>query len=329
MTEETENTNPQPRRKQPALLRPVKNRMLLGVCAAYGNYFSMDPLIIRLIFLVSLFFGYWGIILYVVSAIVIRDERTVSPEGQQTAAEDPSEITYTPEKLSDRLTGGVFLSIFGLYLLFRNLGLLSLLPLPSFILELLMPGFLVAAGTYMLYRNDIARDRSGNSLVILTAYVLILSGLMYLLNLAGFVRIDSAGVTAYSFLVFGIASVYMNMNSGRKWILFVSACIFFTGVELFVLEKFEIIGSGSIIFPSLLMIPGLGFLMVFIDQPQHRKEIVYSIVLICLSALIIIFYRSVQLISLINSVFTELRDYYPAALIVLGLVLIFVKPARR
>ncbi|KRN90329.1 PspC domain-containing protein [Ligilactobacillus ceti] len=40
------------------LIRPIKGRMLLGVCAGLGRYFKIDPKIIRVAWLVLLLLGF-------------------------------------------------------------------------------------------------------------------------------------------------------------------------------------------------------------------------------------------------------------------------------
>jgi phage shock protein C len=57
-------------------LRKNNDRMIFGVCGALGEYFSMDPVILRLAFVVgALAFG-TGILLYLILAIVIPSQTT-------------------------------------------------------------------------------------------------------------------------------------------------------------------------------------------------------------------------------------------------------------
>lgn len=55
-------------------LKRAKNSILGGVCAGFGNYFGIDPVIVRLIWLMTaLSFGV-GIITYIVAWIIIPEE---------------------------------------------------------------------------------------------------------------------------------------------------------------------------------------------------------------------------------------------------------------
>ena len=58
------------------LYRSEKNKMIAGVCGGIGEYFDVDPTIIRLAWAVlsvpTAFFG--GIMLYIVAAIIIPNQ---------------------------------------------------------------------------------------------------------------------------------------------------------------------------------------------------------------------------------------------------------------
>ncbi len=59
-------------RKQ--LMRPRQGRMVAGVCAGLGDYFGMDPNLVRLIFAALVIFGGAGALLYLVAWLVIPEE---------------------------------------------------------------------------------------------------------------------------------------------------------------------------------------------------------------------------------------------------------------
>jgi len=58
------------------LLRSKKNRMIAGVCAGIGDYFGVDPTVIRLVWVLLTFFsGGVGVLAYVIAWVII-------PEGK-------------------------------------------------------------------------------------------------------------------------------------------------------------------------------------------------------------------------------------------------------
>ncbi len=52
-------------------LRKSDDRKIFGVCGGLGEYFEIDPTMIRIAFLVSIIFFGTGLLLYVILAIVM------------------------------------------------------------------------------------------------------------------------------------------------------------------------------------------------------------------------------------------------------------------
>ena len=52
------------------LYRSKENKKIAGICMGIGDYFDIDPIIIRLLFLVALFLG-GGLIVYILAWIII------------------------------------------------------------------------------------------------------------------------------------------------------------------------------------------------------------------------------------------------------------------
>ena len=60
--------------EQKKLLRSIHNRMVCGVCGGIGNYFNVDPTLIRLVWVLASFFGGSGLLVYIIAAIIIPEE---------------------------------------------------------------------------------------------------------------------------------------------------------------------------------------------------------------------------------------------------------------
>jgi len=56
------------------LYRSRNQRMLFGVCGGLGEYFKIDPTLVRLAFVVASLMGGPGLIAYVVLLIVVPEE---------------------------------------------------------------------------------------------------------------------------------------------------------------------------------------------------------------------------------------------------------------
>jgi phage shock protein C len=80
------------------LYRSRTNRMISGVCAGLGDFFSIDPTVVRLIFVIVGIAGWVfpAVLIYLVMAIVIPEEpgRYVPPPMPATPV--PSEKPVEP-----------------------------------------------------------------------------------------------------------------------------------------------------------------------------------------------------------------------------------------
>ena len=50
-----------------------RNRMLCGVCGGIGEYFHIDPTVVRLLWIIFSVLGGCGILAYIIAAIVIPE----------------------------------------------------------------------------------------------------------------------------------------------------------------------------------------------------------------------------------------------------------------
>ena len=139
------------------LYRSVREKMLGGVAAGVAEYFDIDPTIVRLIFVLSIFVGGAGIIAYIIMWIVVPKgpfvpynmNANIPPQNQEPATETDSNSTNggssgtepaTPPKTETPpdpnpdysqshkmhhekhgVTWGIVLVVFGLFLLANNM----------------------------------------------------------------------------------------------------------------------------------------------------------------------------------------------------------------
>ena len=68
---------------QPKLYRSVDDRWVAGVCGGLGRHFNIDPILIRIAFILAIMSGF-GLVVYIVLAIFVE--------------EDPSSLEYSPPR---------------------------------------------------------------------------------------------------------------------------------------------------------------------------------------------------------------------------------------
>lgn len=98
--------------KNKKLYRSQSNRMIGGVCGGFAEYFSIDPTIVRLIWIAITFFGGLGIVIYIASLIIIPANPDQSPaDASQKLIRDKN------------LFWGSLLIIIGIFLVLKQMGM--------------------------------------------------------------------------------------------------------------------------------------------------------------------------------------------------------------
>lgn len=73
---------PVPEPSKPLLRRSRGDRVLFGVAGGLGRYLGIDPILVRIAFVLLALFGGSGLLLYVIGLIVIPEERPGEPVGE-------------------------------------------------------------------------------------------------------------------------------------------------------------------------------------------------------------------------------------------------------
>lgn len=143
----------QPTRK---LYRSTTNRWIAGVCGGLAEYFSIDPIIVRIVFLVLTPSGGLGIWLYIILWIFVPTEQQAQgpPERQATVA--GPEMKNQAQQLADHLhrRGEARTFIGALLIIIGGLALANtLLPWRIFQWSYLWPLIIVALGLAIIFRR--------------------------------------------------------------------------------------------------------------------------------------------------------------------------------
>ena len=69
------------------LYRSIKDPKIAGVCSGIAEYFNIDPVLVRILFVFMLFFGMMGFFIYIALAILIPKE-PINPEIQDPNTEN-------------------------------------------------------------------------------------------------------------------------------------------------------------------------------------------------------------------------------------------------
>jgi len=81
------------------LYRSRSDRIIWGVCGGLAKYFDMDPTIVRVVVVLSIFLGSFGIWAYIILAIVVPLEGSKAAEPKDTIKENVEEMKETASEL--------------------------------------------------------------------------------------------------------------------------------------------------------------------------------------------------------------------------------------
>jgi phage shock protein PspC (stress-responsive transcriptional regulator) len=132
-----------------SLYRCRHDRRIAGVAAGVAEFFDLDPTLVRLVWFLSIFFGGFGLLLYIVMAIIVPNE----PLSDEELRAESSIDAASPHRHAGRSgNGGVGMTFVGIALIaFGALALAN-----TFFVEwgysgsFLWPGFILAIGVLLL-----------------------------------------------------------------------------------------------------------------------------------------------------------------------------------
>ncbi|MGI6308000.1 MAG: PspC domain-containing protein [Dethiobacteria bacterium] len=101
--------------------RSRKNRVIAGVAGGLGEYFDVDVVIVRILFVLAVFLGGGGLLAYIIAWIVIPEEKIAGEELDSSVEYHEEKNEWDPETRSKRQRNAGFLLIgLGVFLLSRR-----------------------------------------------------------------------------------------------------------------------------------------------------------------------------------------------------------------
>ena len=141
------------------------DRVIEGVCGGLAEYFGIDSVIVRLIFVVLLFINGIGFFIYIILAIIMPKPEKLDQFPKETIRENVQEIgvrvkeagegfgTAFSKNYEDKHSHragwfGIFLILIGIILLLDNLNLIR-----WFDKDLLWPVIIIFIGAWLLIKR--------------------------------------------------------------------------------------------------------------------------------------------------------------------------------
>lgn len=132
--------------QQARLMRSETERMIGGVCGGLAEYLGVDPVLVRLAFVVLFLASGLGLVIYAVLWLVMPTPSRLQPAIRimdEAAGAEP-EALKSSSRFSPAATVGLLLIVFGAFFLLSEAGWLH---------SAFWPLILIAAGIFYLVRR--------------------------------------------------------------------------------------------------------------------------------------------------------------------------------
>jgi phage shock protein C len=143
---------------QKQLYRSRETRMIAGIAGGLADYFDLDVSLVRLFWIITIFFGGGGILAYLIAWVVIPEENSVSYRNEaddfqqgEDGPEKPKTVIYETtavhqDKIKKLSSVGVILIALGIIILFKD-------NLPWHMVKFLWPVALIGLGLFLLIKR--------------------------------------------------------------------------------------------------------------------------------------------------------------------------------
>jgi phage shock protein C len=137
------------------LYRSNSNKVFAGVCGGIAEYFDVDPVVIRILFVLMVLFGGTGVVLYI-AAIFIVPKR---PFFFSDAPPVSSDMKQGPKNESVRNWFGIALVVIGILLLLANMEVFHFFDFVENTFDLIFPVLLIILGMAIIYYRQSRPDQ--------------------------------------------------------------------------------------------------------------------------------------------------------------------------
>ena len=129
--------------QQASLMRSESDKMLVGVCGGLADYLNVDPVLVRLAFVVLFLASGIGLAIYALLWIILPTTSRAQPviRVMDESVGDPAQLK---SRLSPAATVGIILILFGSFFLLSQMGWVN---------SAFWPLVLIGAGLFYLIRR--------------------------------------------------------------------------------------------------------------------------------------------------------------------------------
>lgn len=143
------------------LYRSQTNKVFAGVCGGLAEYFDVDPVVLRVLFVLMVLFGGTGIVLYIAAIFIVPKKPFVF--GEPTVTTAAGSVPVTPASTTNvRNWFGIALVSVGVILLLANLDVFHFFNFIEGAFEFIFPVLLIIGGMAVIYYRQSQTENLNN-----------------------------------------------------------------------------------------------------------------------------------------------------------------------
>lgn len=143
------------------LFRSQTNKVFAGVCGGLAEYFDVDPVVIRILFVLMVLFGGTGIVLYIAAIIIVPKKPFIFSDQVQSSEGKP----MYQQSANVRNWFGIALVAAGVMLLLANLDVFHIFNFIEGVVEYILPVMLIIAGMAVIYYRQTQTENNSNNTI--------------------------------------------------------------------------------------------------------------------------------------------------------------------
>ena len=134
------------------LYKSRENKVIDGVCGGIAEYFDVDPVLVRIIFVLFFFFGGSAILAYIIGIVIMPAQPSVSKVGIES---EKNNIVSTPSNKNTLLIGFIFIVI-GVFFLMGNIPFFNIYYywIKNHFWDILLPSILILIGLSIVIKSS-------------------------------------------------------------------------------------------------------------------------------------------------------------------------------
>ncbi len=145
------------------LYRSQTNKVFAGVCGGLSEYFDVDPVVLRILFVLMVLFGGTGIVLYIAAIFIVPKKPFVF--GESTTAATAGSVSVNPTSNTNvRNWFGIALVSIGAILLLANLDIFHFFNFVEGAFEFIFPVLLIIGGMAVIYYRQTQTENLNNEI---------------------------------------------------------------------------------------------------------------------------------------------------------------------